>query len=196
MKNEFQLIRMYTPECGWQVIEPGLLAKGFELVERYEITLGGIWRLFWIRIVESCLNVKFIAKPDFIHFCLWHGREGLEVTDDVSIVEYLKHPVFITQGSYTNLKVSSHTPVQEFSVLQILCNWNYVSEMRTFILGMFSDSVWYALCNHIGPNNCDCMLIKMTLSFCWQVTTPDDLLVAERILHQTAPQEVVKAVST
>jgi len=82
------LWEMQTP----QVIEPGLLAKGFELVE----------------------------------------REGLEVTDDVSIVEYLKHPVFITQGSYTNLKV----------------------------------------------------------------TTPDDLLVAERILHQTAPKEVVKAVSS
>jgi 2-C-methyl-D-erythritol 4-phosphate cytidylyltransferase len=49
-----------------QVIEPGLLARGFELVK----------------------------------------REGFEVTDDVSIVEYLKHPVFITHGSYANLKVS------------------------------------------------------------------------------------------
>ncbi|CAN8266754.1 unnamed protein product [Cochlearia groenlandica] len=34
-------------------------------------------------------------------------REGLEVTDDVSIVEYLKHPVFVTQGSYTNIKVTT-----------------------------------------------------------------------------------------
>jgi len=33
---------MCIPECGGQVIEPGLLAKGFELVERYKITLGGI----------------------------------------------------------------------------------------------------------------------------------------------------------
>lgn len=32
-------------------------------------------------------------------------REGLEVTDDVSIVEHLKHPVYITEGSYTNIKV-------------------------------------------------------------------------------------------
>jgi hypothetical protein len=48
----------------------------------------------------------------------------------------------------------------------------------------------------LDKNNRDCMLIKMTLSFCWQVTTPDDLLVAERILHQTAPKEVVKAVSS
>lgn len=32
-------------------------------------------------------------------------REHLEVTDDVSIVEHLKHLVFITEGSYTNLKV-------------------------------------------------------------------------------------------
>lgn len=48
----------------------------------------------------------------------------------------------------------------------------------------------------LDKNNRDCMLIKMTWSFCWQVTTPDDLLVAERILHQSAPQEVVKAVSS
>ncbi|KAG2301679.1 hypothetical protein Bca4012_059922 [Brassica carinata] len=34
-------------------------------------------------------------------------REGLEVTDDVSIVEYLKHPVYVTQGSYTNIKVTT-----------------------------------------------------------------------------------------
>ena len=34
-------------------------------------------------------------------------REHLEVTDDVSIVEHLKHLVFITEGSYTNLKVRS-----------------------------------------------------------------------------------------
>ncbi|KAJ0010004.1 hypothetical protein Pint_33010 [Pistacia integerrima] len=32
------------------------------------------------------------------------NSEGLEVTDDVSIVEHLKHPVYITEGSYTNIK--------------------------------------------------------------------------------------------
>ncbi|GAV63321.1 IspD domain-containing protein [Cephalotus follicularis] len=57
------LWEMQTP----QVIKPGLLRKGFELV----------------------------------------SREGLEVTDDVSIVEYLKHPVYITEGSYTNIKVTT-----------------------------------------------------------------------------------------
>ncbi|KAG5525696.1 hypothetical protein RHGRI_032106 [Rhododendron griersonianum] len=34
-------------------------------------------------------------------------EEGLEVTDDVSIVEHLKHPVYITEGSYTNIKVTT-----------------------------------------------------------------------------------------
>lgn len=34
-------------------------------------------------------------------------RDDLEVTDDVSIVEYLKHPVYITEGSYTNIKVTT-----------------------------------------------------------------------------------------
>ncbi|KAK4378748.1 hypothetical protein RND71_000610 [Anisodus tanguticus] len=35
------------------------------------------------------------------------NREGLLVTDDVSIVEHLKHPVCITEGSYTNIKVTT-----------------------------------------------------------------------------------------
>ncbi|XP_073143789.1 2-C-methyl-D-erythritol 4-phosphate cytidylyltransferase, chloroplastic-like isoform X2 [Henckelia pumila] len=35
------------------------------------------------------------------------NREGLEVTDDVSIVEHLKHPVYITEGCYTNIKVTT-----------------------------------------------------------------------------------------
>ncbi|XP_062207719.1 2-C-methyl-D-erythritol 4-phosphate cytidylyltransferase, chloroplastic [Phragmites australis] len=35
------------------------------------------------------------------------NRDDLEVTDDVSIVEYLKHPVYITEGSYTNIKVTT-----------------------------------------------------------------------------------------
>ncbi|KAI4375821.1 hypothetical protein MLD38_013645 [Melastoma candidum] len=35
------------------------------------------------------------------------NREGLKVTDDVSIVEHLKHPVYITEASYTNIKVTT-----------------------------------------------------------------------------------------
>lgn len=34
-------------------------------------------------------------------------REGLEVTDDVSIIEALGLPVQITAGSYTNIKVTT-----------------------------------------------------------------------------------------
>eukprot|EP00271_Cylindrocystis_brebissonii_P011971 TRINITY_DN2_c1_g2_i1.p1 TRINITY_DN2_c1_g2~~TRINITY_DN2_c1_g2_i1.p1 ORF type:complete len:354 (+),score=31.95 TRINITY_DN2_c1_g2_i1:117-1178(+) len=57
------LWEMQTP----QVLEPGLLRRGFEYVR----------------------------------------SENLEVTDDVSIVEYLGHAVCITKGSYTNLKVTT-----------------------------------------------------------------------------------------
>ena len=35
-------------------------------------------------------------------------REGLEVTDDVSIIEALGEPVHITLGTYTNIKVSCY----------------------------------------------------------------------------------------
>ncbi|XP_020582277.1 2-C-methyl-D-erythritol 4-phosphate cytidylyltransferase, chloroplastic isoform X2 [Phalaenopsis equestris] len=49
-----------------------------------------------------------VIKPDLLRagFELVN-RQGLEVTDDVSIVEHLKHPVYITEGSYTNIKVTT-----------------------------------------------------------------------------------------
>lgn len=39
-------------------------------------------------------------------------REGLEVTDDVSIIEALGEPVQITPGSYTNIKVTTPDDMQ------------------------------------------------------------------------------------
>lgn len=70
---------------------------------------------------EICLKIKLPMKFSFSPFSplkcivsynfsairkiLLPYREGLEVTDDVSIVEHLKHPVYITEGSYTNIKV-------------------------------------------------------------------------------------------
>ncbi|KAH1056342.1 hypothetical protein J1N35_034407 [Gossypium stocksii] len=49
-----------------------------------------------------------VIKPQLLRkgFELVH-REGLEVTDDVSIVEHLKHPVYVTEGCYTNIKVTT-----------------------------------------------------------------------------------------
>ncbi|TYJ30321.1 hypothetical protein E1A91_A06G122800v1 [Gossypium mustelinum] len=49
-----------------------------------------------------------VIKPELLRkgFELVH-REGLEVTDDVSIVEHLKHPVYVTEGCYTNIKVTT-----------------------------------------------------------------------------------------
>lgn len=35
------------------------------------------------------------------------AKHGLEVTDDVSIIEALGKPVLITKGAYTNIKASS-----------------------------------------------------------------------------------------
>ncbi|GAA0174232.1 transferase [Lithospermum erythrorhizon] len=83
-----------------------------------------------------------IIKPDLLKqgFELVN-REGLEVTDDVSIVEHLKHPVYITEGSYTNIKLSPHAKIVSGSI-------------RFFNLPL--------------------------------VTTPDDLLLAERILNTTS----------
>ncbi|KAK1263129.1 hypothetical protein QJS04_geneDACA016221 [Acorus gramineus] len=53
-------------------------------------------------------TIKEVIKPKLLRngFELVN-REGLEVTDDVSIVEHLKQPVYITEGSYTNIKVTT-----------------------------------------------------------------------------------------
>ncbi|KAL0918923.1 hypothetical protein M5K25_010970 [Dendrobium thyrsiflorum] len=49
-----------------------------------------------------------VIKSDLLRAGFEHvNQEGLEVTDDVSIVEHLKHPVYITEGSYTNIKVTT-----------------------------------------------------------------------------------------
>lgn len=49
-----------------------------------------------------------VIKPDLLKRGFeFVNREGLEVTDDVSIVEHLGHPVFITEGAYTNIKVTT-----------------------------------------------------------------------------------------
>lgn len=45
------------------------------------------------------------------------SREGLEVTDDVSIVEHLGHPVYITEGLYTNIKVTLFASFRSFYFL-------------------------------------------------------------------------------
>nr|CAB3479065.1 unnamed protein product [Digitaria exilis] len=60
------------------------------------------------RPLVSSEDVKKVMKPNLLKdgFELVK-RDGLEVTDDVSIVEYLKHPVYITEGSYTNIKVTT-----------------------------------------------------------------------------------------
>ncbi|XP_028805033.1 2-C-methyl-D-erythritol 4-phosphate cytidylyltransferase, chloroplastic-like [Neltuma alba] len=49
-----------------------------------------------------------VIKPELLRegFELVNGG-GLEVTDDVSIVEHLQHAVYITEGSYTNIKVTT-----------------------------------------------------------------------------------------
>jgi len=49
-----------------------------------------------------------VIKPDLLQagFELVQ-REGLEVTDDVSIIEALGQPVRVTKGSYTNIKVTT-----------------------------------------------------------------------------------------
>lgn len=49
-----------------------------------------------------------VMKPDLLRKGFeFVNRNKLEVTDDVSIVEHLKHPVYITEGSYTNIKVTT-----------------------------------------------------------------------------------------
>ncbi|KAL0012978.1 hypothetical protein SO802_000047 [Lithocarpus litseifolius] len=66
--------------------------------------------LWEMQTPQCCIITLFlqVIKPELLKkgFELVN-REGLEVTDDVSIVEHLKHPVYISEGSYTNIKVTT-----------------------------------------------------------------------------------------
>lgn len=55
--------------------------------------------------------------------CHRRYREGLEVTDDVSIIEHLKHPVYVTEGSYTNIKVLKLPPMSSLLDASSLANY-------------------------------------------------------------------------
>ena len=44
------------------------------------------------------------------------AKQSLAVTDDVSIVEAMGLPVFITQGQYTNLKVGWRSSPRRLAV--------------------------------------------------------------------------------
>ena len=47
-------------------------------------------------------------RPELLRRGFEHVREnGLEVTDDVSIIEALGEPVKVTKGSYENLKLTT-----------------------------------------------------------------------------------------
>lgn len=150
-----------------QVIEPELLKKGFELVNRYLLLLhmDNVSILSFLKQLIPDMNSwrpYNSQNPEplcykFIEYVLIY-REGLEVTDDVSIVEHLKHPVFITEGSYTNIKVS---------------------QCQTFFLHiLYSKPLSKFACAEIFI----CLMHEPWYFSVWQVTTPDDLLLAERII--------------
>lgn len=56
----------------------------------------------WEVQTPQCIRQELLrAGFDLVH------REGLEVTDDVSIIEAMGKPVKITSGSYTNIKITT-----------------------------------------------------------------------------------------
>ncbi|KAG8491032.1 hypothetical protein CXB51_014172 [Gossypium anomalum] len=57
--------------------------------------------------VVKTLDRKTLWEMQTPQRIVGNQQEGLEVTDDVSIVEHLKHPVYVTEGCYTNIKVTT-----------------------------------------------------------------------------------------
>lgn len=99
-------------------------------------------------LIGDCFFILAGTIPNFILFVLISRdfcREGLEVTDDVSIVEHLKHPVYITEGSYTNIKVVKQKVVWNLSAgsLQNIAFFVYLLIDYLFIR---------STCNSLGGN--------------------------------------------
>lgn len=68
-------------------------------------------REFCFIICNNVEKIHCLSEFNWYFMCDLPYRKGLEVTDDVSIVEHLKHPVYITEGSYTNIKVVKLPPI-------------------------------------------------------------------------------------
>uniref|UniRef100_A0A2N9HIQ8 2-C-methyl-D-erythritol 4-phosphate cytidylyltransferase n=1 Tax=Fagus sylvatica TaxID=28930 RepID=A0A2N9HIQ8_FAGSY len=89
-------------------------------------------RLLVHRLQQSRLVVHRLQQSRLLKHSEFSrtSREGLEVTDDVSIVEHLKHPVYITEGSYTNIKVTTPADL-------LACRENIEYELwRVFLAGL------------------------------------------------------------
>ncbi len=95
------LWEMHTP----QVIKPQ--ARGN--IARSVLPRISLWSV--IRLIRCAAQ---ILRDGFALV----AKNGLAVTDDVSIVEAMGLPVFITQGEYTNLKVT--TPEDMFIAERLL----------------------------------------------------------------------------
>ena len=68
-----------------------------------------LWEMHTPQVIQPAILRRGFALVE---------EKGLAVTDDVSIVEALGLPVFITQGQYTNLKVT--TPEDMFIAERLL----------------------------------------------------------------------------
>jgi hypothetical protein len=127
--------------------------------------------------------------------------QGLEVTDDVSIIEAMGRPVKITAGAYTNIKVSAAGPGGGGGACRRFRRWCLVAEVR---------SRWHAGCRAAcgglwrepgQPGAVACARVPRRArrpaalpassqararARCHppQVTTPDDMSIAEKFLDE------------
>jgi 2-C-methyl-D-erythritol 4-phosphate cytidylyltransferase len=99
-------------------------------------------------------------------------RDSLEVTDDVSIIEALGRPVKMTQGSYANIKVRGAC---------LMCK---NQRRRCCVHGsVVAGQHGAAAPRHCRAVTCTChdgLASRRPAGL--QVTTPDDMSVAERLL--------------
>jgi len=111
----------------------------------------------WEVQTPQCVKPSLLEEGfDFVK------KGGIEVTDDVSIVEAIGRPVRITKGSYTNIKVLNNS-ISSFKRItpcstgkSVMCS-SSINPMRTID---FMENLKYI-----------------------QVTTPDDMSVAQRFLN-------------
>ena len=118
-------------------------------------------------------------------------QKKLEVTDDVSIIEALGRPVKVTQGSYTNIKVCTNVqtafcPLQAGRAQQSLPCCDYAACLLLFC-------TYHYKVLHPSISVCTVWLQIWMWLYCMQVTTPDDMLVAEGFLMSKGVEETLES---
>ncbi|AAO37076.1 2-C-methyl-D-erythritol 4-phosphate cytidylyltransferase [Clostridium tetani] len=103
-------------------ISHDLISKGIKYANKYGACTCGVTPKDTIKVKDKLNFIKESLNRDFLisvqtpqsfkYKLIWEGHnhkidENINITDDTSLMEYLGHNVFVYNGEYTNIKITT-----------------------------------------------------------------------------------------